>query len=333
MKQIGATSDLRLKRILVIHKKLRTNGRYSALALVKACQEVDPDATVRKIGSDLDFMRNELQAPIPPTHKHKGYYYEEPFSLFEGLGETYQETLNEVLNLVRQMARSKNEFSGLEDLLLRLEQRAAQVSAEPNEAIQFDMPEYSGQTHLVSLYRAIADRQFLMIDYQPFPAESIDQRHVFPLVLKEYNRRWFLIAQEEQKSTLQTLALDRILNFRQTSVTFPIRQSLPKGYFDTIVGVSHEKDANGVENIVLRVKHSRIKYIRTKKIHSSQKEERLSDSWWQVTLQLEPNRELTTLLLSYGADLVVLEPVSLRQRIADQHRIAGEQYARIETTT
>ena len=331
MKRSGATGDLRLKRILVIHKKLRTKGLYSAWTLVEACLEVDPDATVRKIGSDIGFMRSELLAPIPRTTKHKGYYYEEAFSLFEGLGETYLETLNEVLALIRQMARSKNEFSGLEDLLLRLEQRAAQMNAEPNEAIQFDMPEYSGQKHLIALYRAISDRQFLTIDYQPFPAEDIDKRQVFPLVLKEYNRRWFLIAQEDQKSIMQTLALDRIIRFRQTAVTFPVRQTLPKTYFDNIVGVSHEKDATGVEDIVLRVKHTRIKYVRTKKIHTSQQEEELPDGSWRVTLRLEPNRELTTLLLSYGADLEVLEPLSLRQRIAHQHRMAWEQYARVET--
>lgn len=326
MRQAGATSDLRLKRILVLHKKLRTGSGFSAEQLKEACLEVDPDVTVRKIRSDLIFLRDELMAPIPTGHKYTGYFYDQPFSLFEGLGDTYSGMLNEVLALVRYMSKSRNEFSGLEDLLFRLEQRAGQVGAELNHTIQFEIPNYIGQKHLIQLHQAIRIKAFLWVDYKPFSLQEPVRLHVYPLLLKEYNSRWFLIVQEANKPLIQILALDRIEGFRETRIKFTGLQKLPSDYFDTIIGVSREKDSHGVETIVLVVSPFRINYLITKKIHSSQSEERLPDGFWKVTLQLEQNRELTALLLSFGSNVEVIEPLSLRKRLAEQHRLAWEKY-------
>jgi hypothetical protein len=93
--------------------------------------------------------------------------------------------LNEALALLRQLSKSK-EFIGLEDLLLRLEQRVSVTMAEKNAIIQFDEAELVGRQHLIGLYRAIQKEAFLRVTYQTYQGDESMTRHIFPLILKEY---------------------------------------------------------------------------------------------------------------------------------------------------
>ena len=120
MKKKGATSDVRLRRIFEIHKVLRRYRRgISAEALCQHCHDADPELmpvvdknATRTIMNDLKFLKG-MGAPLPlRANKHDGYYYEEPYSLLEGLDDSYLGSLNEVLALLRQLSRSK-EFLGL----------------------------------------------------------------------------------------------------------------------------------------------------------------------------------------------------------------------------
>jgi predicted DNA-binding transcriptional regulator YafY len=62
-------------------------------------------------------------------------------------------------------------------------------------------------------------------------------------------------------------------------------------------------------------------YLETKRIHSTQRYETNEYGESIVTLRLYQSRELVSLLLSYGKDVTVLEPESLRQ---EMKKIIGE---------
>ena len=71
---------------------------------------------------------------------------------------------------------------------------------------------------------------------------------------------------------------------------------------------------NGIPVVALELKNqSRFPYVRSKPLHRSQltldEEERL------ISIEVRPNLELETLLLSFGPDVEVLSPSSLRERI------------------
>ncbi len=326
MKKPGAIGDLRLKRIFAIHKVLRTGytGR-SAADLCAACQEVDKGVDERTIRNDLKFMRHELQAPLPErANKHDGYFYKDAYSLFEGLDNTYLGGLNEALALLRQLAKSA-EFIGLEDLLLRLEQRIALTSAEHNPVIEFDEAELTGRQHLIGLYTAIQKRAFLRVTYQPFQSDVPMIRHMFPLLLKQYNNRWVLVGWENGKDRPQNLPLDRIVTFRATAESFVYPKSFNgRTYFQYLLGTT--KTDTEPETVLLHFTSERGKYVETKKIHPTQEVDWLSDGCLEVRLFVELNRELIARILEFGADVRVMAPPILKEQIINQLRAALNQY-------
>lgn len=332
MRKKGATSDARLRRIFEIHKLLRRQRRgLSAEDLRRHCSEVDPDlisaadkSATRTIMNDLKFLK-EMGAPLPiKANKHSGYYYEEPYSLLEGLDDSYLGSLNEVLALLRQLSRSK-EFFGLEDLLLRLEQRVALTQAEQNSYIEFDESELTGRNHLIGLYRSIQNQAYLRVTYKTFQGDEPMNRHVFPLLLKEYNNRWVLIGWESGRATPQNLPLDRIVSWRETAEGFVHPKFFDSGsYFRYVLGTTRTTDEPQI--VVLRFTAERGKYVETKKIHSLQEATWLSDGSLEVRLLVELNRELEARILEFGKDVCVVAPLTLRERIQHILRKALEVY-------
>ena len=95
--------------------------------------------------------------------------------------------------------------------------------------------------------------------------------------------------------------------------------------------MTHEKDAK-VEQVVIRTKTDyQHGLLRTKPLHHSQKEtlpfgEHEDGSYGEVTLTIEPNRELKGKILAYGQYLEVMEPMSLREQIKDILKRQMEYY-------
>ncbi len=329
MKKKGAVSDLRLKRVFELHKILRKSHRgRSADELRVACLDVDPDVDKRTTMNDLRFLRDALGAPLPDrANKHDGYYYSTPYSIFDGLDDSYLGSLNEALALLRQLSDAA-EFVGLEDLLLRLEQRVAGTTdAEKNPIIAFDEAELVGREHLIGLYRAIQKQLFLRITYQPFADDQPMIRHVFPLLLKQYNNRWVLVSWENGRDTPQNLPLDRITSFFNTAETFTHPKTFDgKAYFRHLIGTT--KTGAAPQSVVLRFTNKRGKYVVTKKIHPEQQTVWLPSGELEVRLFVELNQELEARILEFGADVEVLEPPHLRDQIRDNlaralHRTSG----------
>lgn len=182
--------------------------------------------------------------------------------------------------------------------------------------------------------KAITDRQVLRFTYQRFGQDPFEL--IFhPQFLKEYNGRWFVFGDAErlrvgeQSSGIRApikaynVPLDRIVG-EVSEVNDVEYIPAPKGFyqefFKNIIGVTHEKDAE-VEQVVIRTKTEyQHGLLLTKPLHYSQKEtfsfgEHEDGSYGEVTLTIEPNRELRGKILMYGEGIEVIEPVSLREQI------------------
>lgn len=323
-KTTGALSQKRLSRVLHMHRLLRTGQAYSGEQLAAACREIDNGVTPRTVADDLKFLRDELKAPLPErTNKWQGYRYERTFSIFEGLDDTFAGTLGEVLALVRQLAHNP-QFSGLEDLLLRLDQRAGALAHhETTSALHFEQTELKGREHLIPLYRHILARLTLRLTYRPYdqPAQTALVR---PCLLKEFNGRWFLFGWQAGRDDPRPFPLDRIAGFEPADETLPERRFDAERFFADLVGVTLES----AEAVTVRLRFSprRGHYVATKKIHPSQWEQRLDDGFWEVNLRVRPNRELEARLLEFGPDVEVVEPAELREKIRECLRKALEHY-------
>lgn len=177
------------------------------------------------------------------------------------------------------------------------------------------------------IFNAIVNKRVIEIIYHPF---GRDARTVIvtPYHLKQYNNRWFLIGKHKDKGYLSNFAIDRIEGVKETSKPYIIQ---PEGidfkeYFSDIVGVSRSNAP--VEEVILKVSDKAIGYIVTKPLHESQSAVTtpLEDGYWKITLKVQNNYELRSLLRSFGAQIEVIAPESLRQMMKETAETVSQIY-------
>jgi hypothetical protein len=183
-------------------------------------------------------------------------------------------------------------------------------------------------------YKAITNKQVLHFSYQPFGQDPFEL--IFhPQFIKEYNGRWFVFGDANREPyQAYNVPLDRIIG-EVTEVNDVEYIPAPKGfyqqYFKNIIGVTHEKGAK-VEQVVIRTKTEyQHGLLLTKPLHPSQKEtlpygEHENGCYGEVTLNIEPNRELCGKILAFGQYLEVMQPQTLREQIKEILEKQIEQY-------
>lgn len=180
--------------------------------------------------------------------------------------------------------------------------------------------------HLLPVFnKAITNRQVLKFSYQRFGQESYEL--IFhPQFLKEYNGRWFVLGEADREPyKAYNVPLDRIVGDidEVNDVEYiPAEKGFYQNFFNNIIGVTHEKGAKE-EPVVIRTKTEyQHGLILTKPLHHSQKEtlpfgEHEDGYYGEVTLVIEPNRELRGKIMLYGENLEVMQPLSLREQIKE----------------
>ena len=160
--------------------------------------------------------------------------------------------------------------------------------------------------------------------------ENMQKITMHPHLLKEYNSRWFLfgyVVEESGYPKVVNFALDRI-EYRKPEDIKILRQETfvraPRNFYDEyfkdIVGVTR-KEGGVVETITIRTTDFKVHHLlRTKPIHASQQETMPFDmekSEGEFTIQVIPNIELQTRLLSYGPGLYVVGEGKFQQQMRD----------------
>lgn len=173
--------------------------------------------------------------------------------------------------------------------------------------------------------KAITDRRVLRFSYQRFGQEPFELTF-HPQFLKEYNGRWFVFGEANREPfKAYNVPLDRIIG--EVSVVddveyIPAEKGFYQDFFNNIIGVTREKGAK-VEQVVIRTmteyQHG---LLLTKPLHHSQKEtlpfgQHPDGCYGEVTLTIEPNRELRGKILMYGQYLEVMQPQILREKIKE----------------
>lgn len=180
-------------------------------------------------------------------------------------------------------------------------------------------------------YKAITNKQVLRFNYQRFGQEPFPLTF-HPQFIKEYNGRWFVFGDADREPyKAYNVPLDRIVGkvCEMNDVKYiPAPKGFYQDFFNSIIGVTHEKDAK-LEEVVIRTKTEyQHGLLLTKPLHHSQKEvlpfgEHKGQWYGEIRLMIEPNRELRGRILLYGENLEVISPQSLRENLRDiiKHQI------------
>ncbi|MEP7269405.1 MAG: WYL domain-containing protein, partial [Saprospiraceae bacterium] len=120
--------------------------------------------------------------------------------------------------------------------------------------------------------------------------------------------------------------LDRITTIQESKKKYLHNETIDfNEYFEDIIGVTLSNEGK-IQNIVLQVSNELLPYIKTKPMHGSQKMKEQGSSHTLISLDLIPNYELESLILSYGEGMEVIEPKSLREKVKMRVELVNENY-------
>lgn len=304
--------------------------------LIQACNEAiyEFDGSVegvkrRTVFSDIRFMESTQGWGAEIKRNYIGkrcfYRYEDPdFSINKkDLSEAELDKIDEALIMLNRF-KGMDGFSWIDEFITNFEDKLGRKKSDTPVIGYEQNPFLKGIEYLSPLFNYIVNKQTLTVQYTPF--KSPQRTMVFhPYYLKQYNNRWFVFGiDNERQDNIISLALDRIDALEPASVQYVINERWDFGeYFEDVIGVSVPR-AGEVEEVVLKFDKERYSYVRTKPLHPSQRE--LDKENCVIQIDVMQNRELEALILSYGNEVEVLSPASLRERISEKIKDLANKY-------
>ncbi len=169
---------------------------------------------------------------------------------------------------------------------------------------------FKNSEYIFELFDAITKTQKVKLIYQKFDSEEAKEHVINPILIKEYQGRWYLIG-ETEPGYFTVLGIDRIKNFEVLKTRFKPNLEALKLYQNTI-GVNY----NGpVEDVELWVEDFQLKLFETYPIHSSQRILSRDPKGGIISLRVVLNYEFRQLLASFLNKVKVLKPQSLREEM------------------
>lgn len=240
----------------------------------------------RTLQRDIKEIRTILGIDIVFSRAHKGYYIEQD----DYGSDFFLKTIEEI-----------NSFSALK-LTNSLENVVYLEKRQPKRA-----------EFLPEIIQAIQKKNKIEFHYLKFGETKETTRKVNPIAIKEFNNRWYLIAEDNE--TIKNFGLDRMSNMK------PLAEKIGKKIdFDYdekyqhcfgIIAPTEEEPAD----VQLEVSKKQAAYLKTLPLHSSQHIVKSSGDKVIIGLKVYISTDFISEILSMGKFVKVLAPQILKDRI------------------
>ena len=174
--------------------------------------------------------------------------------------------------------------------------------------------------HMAYFYKIISFiNETVEFTYRSFQVdETITVTHAKPYLLKEHNKRWYLIAFDPVKNEEFPFSIDRIIkitdSFASKKYEIP-RDFNPKTYWKDCVGVFRDNQ-KGAQNVSFELKngprYNNQKYLVSSPMHASQKAIQLENGWMRFEYFIHIGPEVVRQIRQWGVvNLRNIEPKEL----------------------
>ena len=211
-----------------------------------------------------------------------------------------------------------NTFTVNNILRLGKERLSGRVSVE-------DIP--SGHMHLTAIMEAMTESRKISIKYVKYSSSQADTLTLHPYAVKEFAKRWYLVAYCEEREALRVYGLDRIHGMEVTEDNF----KMPEGFdvdetFATSFGTYLPEGK--AQLITFRTSEIEARFLRDLPLHKTQEEIRTSDKK-HVTFRIFvcPNASLIMEFCKLGSRVEVLTPKEVRDAVAEELAAAHNLYS------
>ena len=322
-----------LLRYKILNRCFRNRYKeYTIDDLVDACNDAlrkadKQDVSKRTIQNDINTLEadygimhdEKLKRGRHPLYRYRDTSYSLPFLRMN------DEERNKIQDAIRVLEDFEGDplYDWARTLLMQV--GGGMFNVDTSSVVSFQSnPDLKGLNLFGKILQAILTKRTLKMVYTPFGKDSYTER-VYPYHLKQFNDRWYLIAQAVGYDTYGHYALDRIESFEEISLHYKEPEVDFSEYFDDIIGVTVPERYEPVD-VILRVWNNRFHYIKTKPLHLSQRIIAEEGGYTRISINVKINKELISLLLSFGPDVEVIAPASLRKMLAKDIHVMSEKY-------
>ena len=187
-----------------------------------------------------------------------------------------------------------------------------------------DIP--SGHKHLTCIMEAMTEGNEIVIEYLKYTSSQADTYTLRPYAVKEFAKRWYIVAYCIERKALRVYGLDRIRSLKVTEGRFEMEKGFDvDSLFATSFGI-YLPEGPG-QTITFKTNTTEAKYLRDLPIHSSQKEIESDGESVLFSIFVCPNKNLIMEFCKYGSKVEVISPASVREEIASELAKAASLYA------
>ena len=291
-------------------------------------------ATIQKDIAQMKKGEDEggYSAPIKFKRSNKGYYYDfEKFPDFTiqslGLNEKEYEAIELAASVLQQFKGIKVNDSynhAIDKLFSSLNINKTDKDKTSVNAIQPEETTYMrGMEHFETLVTSIRKKIPVSFIHYSYDKKLFKSIIIHPYLMKESNKRWYLVGYSEEHEEVRYFGLDRIYDPILIDKKFIEHSGADlRSLFDNKIGLTNirsHKETYDPEKIKLWVSDKMANYIKSMPIHKSQTyREYDGEGEIIVTIHVVPTTELISLIMSYSEHMTLISPRWLCKRIEDK---------------
>ena len=209
-----------------------------------------------------------------------------------------------------------NSFTVNNMLRLSKEKLQGRVSVE-------DIP--SGHMYLTEVMEAMTENLEVVMEYHKYTSEESETLTIWPYAVKEFAKRWYIIAFCKEREGLRVYGLDRVKSMEVTGKKFRMKAGFDVDeLFATSFGI-YLPGGKG-QTITFRCSEREAKFLRDLPLHSSQEEVRKDGDSVIFSIFVCPDKNLIMEICKHGSRIEILSTAEVRDAVREELKKALAQY-------
>ncbi len=320
---MSVTSNALLRHITIDACLRDTTKKYSLNDLIAACTKAVKEnsktklkenfsISTRTVQLDLQFMRDKKKgynAPIV-VYEQKYYRYKDPnYSI--GNANVKQKNLaplSEIAETLRRYAQISGMESLSEAITIIQDVIERKIEGGINNISPLELPKVSQGRYFDVIKDAVVHHKVLSLSYSPEGNLNCINVIFYPLFMKSYCNRWYVLGYEEGREGIHTIPTDSVISYSYAILPFPPNYKFnPDEYFADIIGVT--KPTIKKEDIVIQTKGHVAQNLISNPLHPSQKLLNKNENGeHQFKFSLIPNVELYRWVYENMPNATIISP-------------------------
>ena len=203
---------------------------------------------------------------------------------------------------------------------------AINASQEFHQYVFLETRKPKGLEHFYGLLYAIKSKLILKFNHYKYWDDTLTERKVHPLALKESQGRWYLLAIDTKDAAFKTFGLDRMDEIEITKTKFKEKYDYDfNTMFSNCFGILNVDDAKP-QTVQLAFTYQQGQYVKNYPLHHSQKIVKENTKQIIVELSIGITYDFIMEILHFGDEVKVLQPFSLVKEIVKISDAVAKKY-------